>query len=112
MTEAEIQHAILKRWGAHPRVRLWRSNSGRAWVETSGGGFRPMQVNVSGIGDLTGWVTIDDRAVFLSIECKSLTGRQRESQKAFQRVLESMGGIYIIARSVEDVDAVLEPLLI
>lgn len=40
---------------------------------------------------------------FLGIECKTERGRQGPAQKAFQTMIESMGGLYILARSVEDV---------
>lgn len=36
-------------------------------------------------------------------EVKTLKGRQRECQKAFQEMVESRGYPYIVARSVEDV---------
>lgn len=42
------------------------------------------------------------------IETKRLNGgRQSDEQKAFQAMAESMGAIYILARSVEDVEAVI-----
>lgn len=42
------------------------------------------------------------------IETKRLNGgRQSDEQKAFQSMAESMGAIYILARSVEDVEAVI-----
>ena len=37
------------------------------------------------------------------IEIKSATGRQSEYQKEFQKKCEKAGGLYILARSVEDV---------
>lgn len=42
------------------------------------------------------------------IETKRLNGgRQSDEQKAFQAMAESMGAIYILARSVEDVEAII-----
>ena len=128
MSEAEVQREILKRWGSHPKVRLWRTNAGRAYAETSTG-FRPIAVNIPGLGDLTGWMMVDvpDEvwwrrilsvllgekryvAVFLTIEVKSETGRMRESQLVFRAQLLKMGGLHIVARSVADVDRILGPL--
>lgn len=43
------------------------------------------------------------------IETKSRTGRQRTGQVNFQHAVESVGGIYILARTVEDVLSVLGP---
>lgn len=39
----------------------------------------------------------------VAIEAKSEKGRQSESQRAFQQRLESEGGFYVLARSVDDV---------
>jgi hypothetical protein len=43
----------------------------------------------------------------LGIEVKDAKGRQRPDQKTFERVITSYGGIYILARCVDDVDRAL-----
>lgn len=103
--EAEVQREILRLYGAHPRIRLWRANSGRALVATATGGLRSMQVNITGCPDIIGWLAPAGR--FLGIECKSDRGKLRPEQAAFRDRLVADGGIYIEARSVEDVDRVL-----
>lgn len=103
MTEAQIQREILLHVGSRPDVRLWRANAGRALVPTQEGGLRPIQVNLPGCPDLIGWVTLAGRAVFLGVEVKSSTGRLRPAQEAFRAILTRMGGIYIVAHSLEDV---------
>ena len=40
---------------------------------------------------------------FIGIEVKARTGRQSEAQKQWQRNCERAGGLYILARSVDDV---------
>jgi hypothetical protein len=40
---------------------------------------------------------------FVQIEVKSATGRQTEAQRKWQRMVEKFGGLYVLARSVEDV---------
>ena len=40
---------------------------------------------------------------FIGIECKAARGRQSAVQKAMERKIRSRNGIYILARSVEDV---------
>lgn len=107
--EAAIQSAILREWGSHPRVRLWRANAGRALVPTAAGTLRPVTMNVVGCADLIGWAAVNGHAVFLAIECKAPSGRIRASQAAFLGALTRMGGIAIVARSVDDVTAVLGP---
>ena len=40
---------------------------------------------------------------FLAIEAKTKTGRQSEQQKVCQRQVEASGGMYIVARCLQDV---------
>lgn len=68
-----------------------------------------MAMNIPGCPDLIGWIRPSAR--FLGIECKSDRGRLRPEQAAFRDRLEADGGIYIEARSVEDVDRVLGRLV-
>lgn len=107
--ESYVQREILRLWGSHPRVRLWRANAGRALVATAAGGLRPLQVNITGCPDLIGWIAPAGR--FLGIECKGDGGKLRPEQAAFRDRLEKDGGVYIEARSVEDVDRVLGRLV-
>lgn len=104
----DLNAAILIAWGAHPNVRLWRANAGQAWVPIQGG-MRSIQMNVPGCADLIGILGPHGR--FLAIETKSAGDRMRESQVAFRAMVERLGGLYIVARSVEDVDRVLNPLV-
>lgn len=48
------------------------------------------------------------RGRFLAIECKSTTGDQREEQRRFQLRVEAEGGVYVLARSVDDVIRAVE----
>ena len=103
----DLNAAILIAWGAHPQVRLWRANAGQAWVPIPGGA-RPIQMNVPGCADLIGILGPHGR--FLAIETKSANDDMRETQRRFRTMIEARGGLYIVARSVEDVDRVLGPL--
>lgn len=105
MTESHLIHDILAAWGAHPRVRIWRQNTGKAYPP---GSDRLVTFGVLGQGDISGIVAPSGRR--LEIECKSARGRQREDQETFQRVIERFGGVYVLARSVEDVDRALAGL--
>lgn len=51
------------------------------------------------MADLTGLVGPWGRS--LSVEVKSATGTQSPAQVAYQRTVEALGGIYILARSPE-----------
>jgi hypothetical protein len=101
MSEASLQREILQKFGSRPNVRLWRANAGRALVPTADGGLRPIQVNIPGCPDLIGFLAPSGR--FLGIEVKAPNGRLRPAQEAFRDALTKAGGIYIVARSVEDV---------
>lgn len=103
MTEKSIQNAILRRYGTDPRLRLWRANAGVASY-----GPRTVHFGVVGQADLTGILPGGRR---LEIECKSPTGSQTLEQKNYQVMVEKFGGVYVLARSVEDVERVVEGLL-
>ena len=104
MTEAEVQHAILLKWGAHPRLRLSRQNVGKAEIR----GYW-VKFGVPGTGDIVGIAAPTGRMVHL--ECKSKTGKARDAQLAMQRTIRAMGGVYEFCRSLAEADAVLIPLV-
>lgn len=97
MSETNLVKAILLHIGARPDVRVWRNNTG-CLTDRNG---RPVFFGLTGSADILGIIAPEGR--FLAIECKTPAGRQREAQKFFQKMVESMGGIYILARKVEDV---------
>lgn len=41
---------------------------------------------------------------FLAVECKSATGVQSDKQKEFQARIEANGGLYLLVRSVADLE--------
>ena len=100
MTEKQIQNAILRVFGTDPQLRLWRANVGVARI-----GRRIVRFGIPGQADLTG---ILPGGLRLEIEVKSANGRQSTEQHAFQRMIERFGGLYILARSVEDVQLALD----
>ena len=103
MTEHEIQQRILLAIGARRDIRVWRNQTG-ALPDVRG---RLVRFGLVGSSDILGVMAPAGR--ILAIEVKSPTGRQTESQHNFQRMVESMGGLYILARSVEDVIRRLPP---
>lgn len=48
--------------------------------------------------------------MYVGIEAKTPTGRQSNIQKMRQREIERAGGVYILARSVEDVKGTIEKM--
>lgn len=93
--EKQIQNAILRTFGTRRDMRLWRANVGAARF-----GRHVVRFGVPGQADLTG---ILPGGIRLEIEVKAPNGRQSREQQAFQRMIERFGGVYVLARSVEDV---------
>lgn len=100
--ETPISKEILLEFGSRPTIRLWRINTG---VFNNEAGVRCIRSAPTGHADLAG---ILHGGFALYIETKSATGKQRIEQRQFQSVVESLGGCYILARSIEDVERGLE----
>lgn len=101
VAEVQIQDAIRLALGSDPRVVLWRNNCGKARTDH---GVVAYGVGNPGGSDLIG--IFDGR--FLAIEVKSRTGRSSQAQERFGELVRMKGGIFILARSVEDVVRTLE----
>lgn len=56
---------------------------------------------VPGMADLNGIIKIGPYGVRIEVEIKTGKARQSTKQRAYQRMIESLGGIYIVARSEE-----------
>jgi hypothetical protein len=126
MKESEIQRAILDYLAAR-HILAFRQNTGAVASEYKGK-KRFMRFGTPGMADIlafpsemtvfgfvTDGVNLDPRPVskrvkgvfVLWIECKAVKGKQSELQKSFQAQVEEAGHHYLVARSVEDVEAVL-----
>jgi hypothetical protein len=105
MREQEIMNQIMLEVGRRPDVRLWRQNSGMAKGLNNDTVIR---MGVPGCGDLTGVVTVSGLGIRLEIEVKTAKGRQSEQQIKFGKMVADRGGIYILARSVDDAVLQLE----
>lgn len=111
MREAFVLHDVLKHWGAHPQLRIWRVNTGVGWFangqparKTDPGAY-PVEFGVKGQADISGLLLPTGRR--LEIETKTQRGRQSEHQKRWQAMIERMGGLYVLARGLGDVDQAL-----
>lgn len=93
--ENKVQNAIIRTFGTRRDMRIWRNNVGS--VRFKG---RVVKFGVPGQADISG---ILPGGIRLEIECKSAVGRQEKDQRNFQRMIERFGGIYVLARSVDDV---------
>ncbi len=97
LKEADILRTILDYLRIH-RVFHWRN-------QTAGGrlGQRFVRIGVLGAPD----IFIVHRGKCIGIEVKSPEGKQREEQIAFGMEFSDAGGIYRLARGIEEVDEVL-----
>jgi hypothetical protein len=120
LSEKELQTAILKKYGALPGLRLWRQNTGAAVgmsviAQARREGYLPANLPVTrygspGMPDIMGIIGPTGR--FVGIECKSESGQQTQEQITWQKIITQLGGVYILARYICDVDFYLSSYLI
>ena len=75
---------------------VFRVNGG-AFQTAQGGWVRC--TDTPGVADIVG-VSKDGKA--LAVECKSSVGRQSMPQRAFEKAWKEKGGLYVLARGIED----------
>ena len=101
MRERDIQNAILREFATRSDLRLWVNPVGNAITPD---GKQRIRFGLIGQADLTG-ILPDGRR--LEIEVKNETGQQRPAQVRYQDMIRKFNGLYILARSVDDVYAAL-----
>lgn len=87
-------------------ILLYLSPLGMAWSNNTGAiktEDRFLRYGLKGSADIL--ACIDGR--FVAVEAKCGRDKQQPEQIRFQTAIEKAGGIYILARSVDDVRAVL-----
>lgn len=100
VSEKAVQAAILRYLQICPYVAWsYRQNSGKFKVQDKHG-TRWVEAGFTGCPDIMGMLK-DGR--FLGVECKSSSGRASQEQKNFGELVQQHGGVFIIARSVDDV---------
>lgn len=121
MREKDVQRAIMLAMRGRTDLRIWPQQTGvgvplsavksAVAVLAIGHPARKMlesapriRYGLPGAADLSG-ILADGRR--LEVEVKSATGRQSEQQKAFELMMERYQGLYVLARSPEDVVAAL-----
>jgi len=97
-SEAVLQQEIRLALGMRDDIFMFRINVGK--FRPLEGGPRVIQSAPEGTPDLMGVMT-PGRA--FGIEVKTAKGKQRDAQKKWQEAWEKRGGLYILARSLEDV---------
>lgn len=93
MTHGELVNDILL--AVSPLGMAWKNNTGVLRDQTG----RPVRYGLPGSSDVLACI----RGRFVGIEAKVGADRQRQNQSDFAAAIRAAGGIYILARSVDDV---------
>lgn len=99
-TEHVIQGYILKALGQLEGCKAFRLNVGLARDRRG----HAVRFGVPGMADILVLVG----PVYLWLEVKAPSGRQSKQQKAFQKAVESIGGLYRVVKSVDEALAAVE----
>lgn len=94
VADGGIIPGILIAITALPGGMFYRNNTGAGLVHG-----RWIEFGCPGSGDIMGCY----RGRAVAIECKASRGRQRKTQQDFQIAWEAAGGLYILAKSLDDV---------
>lgn len=115
--ESRVLNDVLRMFGSRSDMRIWRANVGA--MRAANG--RVVHFGVPGQADITGIVPVVGRCmcgllqpsvgVRLEIETKSARGRQEDDQVRYQKIIQRLGGLYILARSARDVSGVMNAWL-
>lgn len=118
MGEKKIQTDVLLQFGALPDLRIWRQNTGKAYgysvvanaLARAGAsevlkGLPLTKYGTPGSPDIHG---IMQGGRYVTIEVKRPGEDLEPEQKAWRRMFEGLGGLYILAHSPEEVSRELQ----
>ena len=102
-----LVNQILCALSKFPHIRVWANNSGSAMSFDS---ERIIKFGLEGSADILGVMYLEKLNIgqLICIEAKTGSARQSEAQKRFEKAITSRGGIYIVARSVDDALKILK----
>ncbi len=95
-----LVNEILATFGSRRDLTLWKNATGAVKL-----GDRFLRYGLKGSPDIIG---IQDGGRFIGIEVKTGQARQTPEQKLFEAMLFRRRGLYILARSVDDVKNALD----
>ena len=96
VTENQVVNDCI-RWLFFHGCFVWRNNTGKL----RGAGGHWVRFGKKGSGDIIG---LTGRGKHIEIECKRPGKDAEDHQKAHGERIEAMGGIYIVATGVEDLE--------
>lgn len=118
MGEKNIQQSILFKFGARPDMRIWRQNTGKAYgysvvanaLARAGASeiLRTMPLTKYGTAGAPDIHGILEGGRYLTIEVKRPGEDLEDEQKAWRRMFQAHGGLYILAHSEDDVSRELQ----
>lgn len=94
---------IVLALGQLPDVLVWKNATGVGRTLT---GERRIRFGLVGSSDVL--ALVGPRGRFLGLEAKTGLAVQSKQQKAFQRAVEAVGGVYVVCRSAADALAGVE----
>lgn len=96
--EITLQKLVHARLNLLPGVRVWRASSGAARR-----GAQLMHFGTPGQADLSGLMLLPSGVgQRLEVELKTRRGRQTDDQRLWQLEIERYGGVYILARTLDE----------
>ncbi len=100
--ETNIKDAIFN-YLKYKKVFCWNINNSAPYSPKAGSYLKPYRHSLSGVPDICG--IYDERPLF--IEVKQSKGAIAGNQHEFKRRAEDNGAIHIFARSVDDVQEII-----
>lgn len=97
-SETDIENEIVTALNQYDDIYVFRQKS---YSKLKGG-------TTSGVADLIVNYAFEGLLIVIYMEVKTPNGKQLPSQKKFQDIIESMGGLYYIVRSVHDAEHAIE----
>jgi len=88
---------IMLAFGARSDLRLWQQNTGAAITQKGA----LVRFGVKGQADISGLRRPTGQRI--EIEVKTGSATTSAAQRKYRAMIEAMGGLYVVARSVDDV---------
>ena len=88
------------------RCLVYRMNTGAGTFQNQNGPKRYVKFGEKGMADILAFT----KQSVIWCECKGSSGKQSDHQRAFQQEVEAYGHIYIVAKSIEDVECLFKPI--
>lgn len=106
-----LERAVMAAVQAYLRYRsdvvVFRQNTGAAQLKGRGGKMRPVFFGVRGQADFSGLISPWGVRVEIEVKRPEL-GVQSDAQRVFEAKIKAAGGVYILARSADELRVELD----